>query len=66
MNPEKASPSAEPAAHEPAGVRFLLRDLLAELEIERATGAQGLEKLDRKEIRKLVREKGDRRVRATK
>jgi hypothetical protein len=66
MNPEKATASAAPAAHEPTGVRFLLRDLLAELEIERAMGTQGLEKLDRKEIRKLVREKGDRRVRATK
>jgi hypothetical protein len=66
MNPEKTAASAAPVAHEPAGVRFLLRDLLAELEIERAKGAHGLERLDRKEIRKLVREKGDRRVRGTK
>jgi hypothetical protein len=47
-------------------VRFLLKDLLGELDIERAVGARSLEKLGRKEIRKLVKEKGDRRVRSSK
>jgi hypothetical protein len=59
-----ASPAAPPGG--PAGVRFLLQELLEELEIERAMGTHGLEKLDRKEIRKLLKEKGDRRVRSSK
>jgi hypothetical protein len=66
MNPQKPAASSAPLPNEPTGVRFLLRDLLAELDVERALGAHGLEKLDRKEIRKLVKEKGDRRVRTAK
>jgi hypothetical protein len=57
-------PAKKPA--DPAGVRFLLRELVAEVEIERAVAARGMEKLDRQEIRKLIREKGDRRVRQPK
>jgi hypothetical protein len=66
MTSQKTTESPAPQPHEPTGVRYLLRDLLAELEIERAAGAHGLEKLDRKEIRKLIKEKGDRRVRSAK
>jgi hypothetical protein len=66
MNPQKTTASPAAPNEGAAGVRFLLSELLAELEVERALGTRGLEKLDRKEIRKLVREKGDRRVRSPK
>jgi hypothetical protein len=66
MDAQKAAASPTPASVDPSGVRFLLSELLDELEVERASGTQGMERLGRLEIRKLVKEKGDRRVRSSK
>lgn len=66
MNAPKPAADPAPPPSAPVGVRFKLRELLAELEAERAAGARSTERLDRHEIRKLVKEKGDRRVRTSK
>jgi hypothetical protein len=66
MDPKKNTAPSAPPHEGPTGVRYLLSELLVELETERSLGTHGMERLDRKEIRKLVREKGDRRVRSSK
>jgi hypothetical protein len=66
MDAPKTAAATLPPLTEPTGVRYLLREILDELEIERASGARGMEKLDRHEIRKLIAKKGDRRVRSSK
>ena len=66
MNAPRTHPSPVPPPVDPAGVRYVLRELLDELEVERASGSHGMEKLDRQEIRKLIKAKGDRRVRSSK
>lgn len=66
MNAQKTEQSPARPPVDPAGVRFLLRELLDELEFERASGVHGMDMLDRQAIRKLVKERGDRRVRSSK
>lgn len=45
-----------------AEVRYSLPQMLAELKLERATGAFGMEKLDQNEIGKLFKAKATRRA----
>lgn len=56
--PSSAAPLA--AASAPREVRYSLRQLLAEVEAERLTGAFGQEKLGQKDIRQAFRAKKGR------
>lgn len=66
MSTPTTSGNAAPANAAISGVRFLLSELLGELELERAAGTFVKAKLDQREIRKLFKAKASRRVRPAK
>lgn len=59
-------PNNPPPPPSAIGVRYSLPEMLAELKLERATGAFGMEKLDQSEIGKLFKPQPRRRAKSKK
>ena len=65
MGTSKTAETAAPA-RTVSGVRFLLSELLSELDRERAAGTSGMARVDQGEIRKLFKAKAASRARSAK
>ena len=63
---EEPAPAGAVPSNLPAGVRYSLPEMLAELKIERAADFFAMEKLEQDEIKKLFNTKAPRRVRLKK